>query len=368
MRVLVLGGYGNFGARICRALVRGREFEVVAAGRDPERGARRAGFESDVQAARIDLASPDLVRHLEHLAPAVVVHCAGPFQGQDYRVARACFAIGAHYVDLADSRAFVARFAEELGPSALAAGVLATSGASTLPALSSAVVDALAGRFRELREIRIAIAPGARVPRGDATLAAVLSYAGRPFQWRTRGKWKVAHGWQNLARVRIPGLGVRWAAACDVPDLELFPKRYPTAQTVEFRAALELSTQHLALWAAAGLRRIGLPLHLEHWSMRLDRFGSWMDRLGTDRGGMLVSLVGVDLGGTLAELEWHVVADGGHGPEIPCMAAILITRKLSRGDWATRGAMPCMGLLSLEEFAPEFERWGMATEIRRITP
>jgi saccharopine dehydrogenase-like NADP-dependent oxidoreductase len=368
MRVLVLGGYGNFGARICSALVRGREFEVVAAGRDPERGARRAGFKSVVQAARIDLASPDLAPQLEHLAPAVVIHCAGPFQAQDYRVARACIAIGAHYVDLADSRAFVARFAEALDRPAKAAGLLATSGASTLPALSSAVVDALAGRFRELREIRITIAPGARVPRGEATLAAVLSYAGRPFKWRSGGEWNVAHGWQNLTRVRIPGLGVRWAAACDVPDLELFPKRYPTAQTVEFRAALELSAQHLALWAAAGWRRIGLPLPLENWSARLDRFASWMNRFGSDRGGMLVSVVGVDQSGTVAGLAWHVIAEAGHGPEIPCMAAILIVRKLSRGDWATRGAMPCMGLLSLEEFAPEFERWGMATEIRRITP
>jgi saccharopine dehydrogenase-like NADP-dependent oxidoreductase len=267
MRVLVLGGYGNFGARICRALVRDREFEVIA-------GALRAELGREVQPAQIDLVASDFVTRLTCLAPEAVIHCAGPFQGQDYRVARACATIGAHYVDLADSRAFVARFAEEVDPPAAAAGVVAISGASTLPALSSAVVDALSEEFCDLREIQIAIAPGARVPRGAATISAVLSYAGRPFTWRSDGRWKVAYGWQNLARVRIPGLGARWAAACDVPDLELFPARYPTAQTVEFRAALELPVQHLALWSAAAARRAGVPLPLEKWSAAFDRFAS----------------------------------------------------------------------------------------------
>ena len=42
MRIVVLGGYGNFGARICRALCERGGAEVIAAGRDPDHGQRMA--------------------------------------------------------------------------------------------------------------------------------------------------------------------------------------------------------------------------------------------------------------------------------------------------------------------------------------
>jgi len=361
MRVLVPGGYGNFGARICRALAREPDFEVIAAGRDPERGARAAGFDSSIRSARLDLDAADFAAHLKALVPDLVIHCAGPFQGQDYRVVRAALDAGAHYIDLADGRDFVARFAGEIDDIARKANRLALSGASSVPALSSAVVDHLRGRFRELRSIRIAIAPGQHAPRGQATMAAVFGYAGRPFKWLRDGAWIDAHGWQNLARVRHAVVGTRWAAACDVPDLELFPSRYAGVRTVEFRAALELRTQHLALYLAAALRRAGLPLPIEHWAGTLDRMSSWLDVLGSDRGGMLVSLEGLREDGRRGTVEWHLTAPANHGPEIPCMAAILLANKLARGELDERGAFACMGFLELEEFVPEFERWGITS-------
>src|SRR5204863_167445 len=130
-------------------------------------------------------------------------------------------------------------FASSLDAHAKAAGVLAFSGASTLPALSVAVIDSLAARFDHLSDVSIAIAPGQRAPRGAATLAGVLSYAGKPFTWLSGGTWREVWGWQELRRLRFAGLGTRWAAACDVPDLALLPLRYPTLRTAEFRAALE---------------------------------------------------------------------------------------------------------------------------------
>lgn len=363
MHVVVLGGYGNFGARICRALARNPQIEVTAAARNPEDGARRARLDSCIRSARLDLSASDFAVALRRLSPSIVVHCAGPFQGQDYRVAQASIAAGAHYVDLADGRAFVARFAEQLDAAASSAGVLAVSGASTLPALSSAVVDALLGRFRELHEIRTIIAPAQRTPRGAATLAGVLSYAGRPFRWLSAGRWVEAHGWQEIARLHMGGLRDRWAAACDVPDLELFPARYPSVRTVEFRAALELRIEHAALWAAGGLRRAGLPLPLERWAGLLERAASLLNVFGSERGGMQVSLTGVRHDGRHSRIDWTVLANGNHGPEIPCMAAVLTTNKIASGALSVRGALPCMGLVALHEYAPEFERWAMTTAI-----
>jgi hypothetical protein len=45
------------------------------------------------------------------------------------------------------------------------------------------------------------------------------------------------------------------------------------------------------------------------------------------------------------------------------MAAILLTRKLALGQIIERGAFPCMGLLALSDFEPEFRRWGMTIVI-----
>ena len=359
MRIVVIGAYGNFGARICRALSGTPAIEIVAAGRNPPRAANdpRSRF------ARLDLADPGFARALSALSPDLVIHCAGPFQGQDYRVAAAALACGAHYFDLADGREFVARFAALHDAAARAAGLIAVSGASTVPALSSAVVDSLAGRFQRLEAIRIAIAPGQRAPRGAATIAGVLSHAGKSFKWLSGGAWRDARGWQELLRIRFAGLGARWAAACDVPDLELLPARYPGVQTVEFRAALELGVQHYALWLAAALRRTGVPLPIERWAGPLDRLASLMNFLGSENGGMLVSLAGTRPDGSAMRVEWQLTAEASHGPEIPAMAAILLARKLARGEIAARGAFPCMGLLTLADFEGEFARWRIFTMV-----
>lgn len=363
MRILVIGGYGNFGARICRAFAR-EGADVIAVGRDPERGHREAGFDANIGKAPLDTSDPELAQNIRALSPTIVIHCAGPFQGQDYRVALASLAAGAHYIDLADGRAFVTDFAAAVGPAARSAGLLAVTGASTLPALSSAVVDALKGRFASLEDIQSSIAPAQRSPRGTATLRAVFSYVGKPFKWLQDGTWRAAHGWQELRRLRFADLGTRWAAACDVPDLELFPARYPGLKTMQFRASLEFGAEHFLLAAVAGLRRWRVNLPIERWAAPLDRLATRLDRFGGEQGGMLVSLTGTKPDGSRTRVEWHLTAGSDHGPEIPCMPAILVARKLMRGALTTRGAMPCMGLLNLDEFTPEFVRWGISTQIR----
>jgi saccharopine dehydrogenase-like NADP-dependent oxidoreductase len=363
MRIVVLGGTGNFGSRICRALAGDSEMEVIAAARHPDR-TQKPFQDPRVRQVALDLASEDFSAALRRLAPGIVIHCAGPFQDQDYRVARAAIAAGAHYLDLSDGREFVARFAEHNDAAAREAKVCAISGASTLPALSSAVIDSMARRLYKVDEIQVAIAPGQRAPRGAATVAAVLGYAGRPFRWLSGGVWTDVWGWQELRRVRFEGLGVRWGAACDVPDLELFPEWYLGVKTVEFRAALELTLEQIALWIVAALRRGGMSVPIERWGRALDFMAMLLGAFGSERGGMLVSFLGSRAGGSRVRVEWHLTADANHGPEIPCMGAILLARKLARGETLPRGAFPCLGFLKLEEFESEFAKWKISTVLK----
>ncbi len=262
--------------------------------------------------AVVDIGAPDFAQHLRALSPELVIHCVGPFQGQGYGVAKAAIAAGAHYLDLADGRQFIAEFAAGMNDQAIRVGRVAISGASTLPALSSAVVEELRVGLSSIESIDVIIAPGQRAPRGNATLEAVFSYLGRPFQVWHKGQWKSAWGWMELQEIRLD-VGGRLAAACDVPDLELFPARYAGVQTVRFFAALEFGAQHLTLWSLAALRRIGLPFPVARWAMSLNRFAGMFDAGAGEKGGMRVSVVGdrSDSGGRVRrDLATHGAGDG----------------------------------------------------------
>ncbi len=362
MRVVVLGGAGNFGARIVRALRDDPSIELLIAGR---RIVSLQGAE-DVPGIVVDIGAAGFAQGLKALSPGLVIHCVGPFQEQDYRVANAALAAGAHYLDLADGRQFIADFAEAMNDQAVRAGRVAISGASTLPALSSAVVDELRAGMSSLESIEVTIAPGQRAPRGKATLEAVFSYMGRPFLVWRKGHWRRAWGWMELEEIRLD-VGSRLAAACDVPDLELFPARYAGVQTVRFSAALEFGVQHLTLWGLAALRRIGLPFPVARWAVSLNRLAGMFDAAAGEKGGMRVSVVGDRSdGGGRVRRTLQLTAPAMDGPEIPCMAAILLARRLARSEVFQPGAFPCMGFLTLSEFAPEFARWKITTRMEEV--
>ena len=349
--VLVLGGYGFFGARICQALHTNPAIHLLIGGRDlqqAQRLAARLGLDS-TQAIAIDATASDLSGQLVQHQVATVIHTAGPFQGQDYHVARAAIAAGANYLDLADGRAFVAGI-DALDGMARARGVFVTSGASSLPALSSAVVDRYLPRFRQLDTIRHGIASGARAP-GLATMRGVFSYCGKPFDRLEDGRVIAARGWLDLQRHRFAApVGPRLLGSCDVPDLALFPLRYPGVKTVTFHAGFASAPGHLFIWAGAQLVRLGLLKSLLPLVKSLHALSGWIEPLVSDKGAMFVAMTGTGLDGQPLALTWQLVAAHNHGPHIPCGAAIALGHKLASGAPLPHGAMPCMGLLTVEDY------------------
>ena len=95
----------------------------------------------------------------------------------------------------------------------------------------------------------------------------------------------------------------------------------------------------------------------------LKKLSDPFDFIGSDIGGMHLRIAGSDASGIPKALTWNLVARQGHGPEIPCIAAIVVARKLAAGVVSERGAMPCMGLMSLDEFDAAVShldiRWSM---------
>jgi hypothetical protein len=363
-RILILGGYGHFGARIARALARDAEMHLLIAGRHAERA---RGFAATLGAGAeglaLDASDPQLAAQLSERGVRLVIHTAGPFQLQRYDVAFAAAAAGAHYIDLADGRRFVCDFETHTDAAFRKVHAVGISGASTVPALSSAVVDALTIGWRHIDGIDICIAPAQGAPRGLATMRAVLGYCGEPIDVWLHGRWHRLHGWAAPTPVQFARMKPRLGALCDVPDLELFPARYAGVHSVMFRAALEVGLTQRALgWLAAArqARWIGPPVR---WAPSLFSLARVFDWMGSALGGMAVRVGGLDAQGRQRRAAWHIAADRGHGPEIPCMAAILLARQLARGAAWSPGARACVGLLKLEAFEPEFRRWGMQTDI-----
>jgi len=354
--VLVLGGYGFFGGRISEALAKDSHIHLLIGGRDLGKARAKAAQLKlpGAHAVAIDANAPDLANQLQKLGVNTVIHTAGPFQGQNYAVAEAAIAAGANYIDLADGRGFVTGITS-LNEAARKRGVLVTSGASSLPSLSSAVVDRYLPRFLQLQEIRHGIGSGARAP-GLATMKGVFGYCGKPFSRLENGNWGVAHGWLNMQAHDFPApVGKRLLGSCDVPDLDLFPERYPGVQTVTFHAGFASTIGHLAVWGGAQLVRMRLLKSLNAWVDPLKKISEWMEPLVSDKGGMFVTLRGLDHDGLPLELTWHLLAAKHHGPHIPCGASIALARKLARSDTLPSGAMPCMGLISVEDYLAALE-------------
>jgi NAD(P)-dependent dehydrogenase (short-subunit alcohol dehydrogenase family) len=364
-RVLVIGGYGFFGRRLVERLALQPGLHVIVAGRSAHRAAALAAelaprAVSRLEGVALDALADDLPAVLDRLALRVVVHTSGPFQGQDYRVALACSAAGVHYVDLADGSAFVAGITA-VDVAATAAGTCAISGASSLPALSAAAVDAMVAGWRRVDAIDIGISPGNRTERGLATIQAVLSYCGRPVR-QSDGSTRT--GWLSSRLRRYPApVGWRLLSPCDVPDLALLPQHWPGRPAVRFGAGTELMWQQLGMNALALLVRVGAvrdPVVYAGWLKRAsDRF---MD-CGSDAGAMHVAVRGVDAQGRSARRTWTLLATRGDGPYVPTLAAAALVRRLAAGAPVPRGARPCIGVLTLDDFQREADGLGVAWRI-----
>lgn len=307
---------------------------------------------TDLEAAALDQSGANFADALGKLRPDIVIHTAGPYQGQDYTVAEACISNGCHYLDLADGRGFVSGFGS-LNERAENKGVLLVTGASTLPGVSSAVIDMLEPQFGSIDAIEISIAPAHQTPRGTGTVAAVLSYCGKPFEVFENARPRTVYGWQDLKVQRYPELGTRLSGACDVPDLDLLPKYKGNPSTVTFHAALEAKWEQIALWLMSGLTRLGI---VRDWQRFVPGFRWMSDKLiglGSDKGGMLIRVSGKGTCGADKCVSWNLTAKQNHGPEIPCVPALILARKLASGAPPGTGAKPCLGLISIDEFDQE---------------
>lgn len=354
--ILIVGGGGAFGTRAAELLARSCAADLVLAGRRPHLLEAQAVSLSSARKGAVRTAALDATRvaarDLTTLGASLVINASGPFQAQDYGLARAAVDAGCHYIDLADARDFVAGF-RRLDDAARAAGVLAVSGASSVPGLSTAVVAANGGDFAEISAIEIAISPGNSFDPGVATVSSVLSGVGQPIETLADGHRRTVYGWQGLRRADFGKAGRRWLGYVDVPDLALLPERIAGVRTVRFQAGLEVSLFHLGLWIASWPVRAGLVRSLAPLAPRLLAIKRRLHFLGSDRGGMAVQMRGTGHDGRPRAVRWLLEAGSGHGPYVPVLTAVALARRLLSGAETRRGALACDAVVPLADILAE---------------
>lgn len=360
-RILILGGYGGFGLRISRRLAASGH-EVLVAGRSMDKAARFCREVAGTVPLQLDRSA--IAEALRQHRPAVVVDASGPFQSMNYAVPQACIAAGVHYCDIADGREFVCGIGH-LDQPARNAGVTVISGASSVPALSGAVVRELAAGLDRVTAVEMAISASNRATAGPAVATAILGQVGRPIRVFQGGHWVRKFGWQEQIRQDfvvsgLPPLRKRLIALADVPDLGLLPDRLPGRPACTFRAGTELSLHNRGLWLGSWLVRFGLVDDLSSLAPLAERLQRLTASWGSNRSAMIVRLFG-HANTRRLERRWTLIADKGDGPEIPALSVPLVVDRILSGAEAP-GARDAGTVLRLQDYSPGFASLAIATE------
>jgi saccharopine dehydrogenase-like NADP-dependent oxidoreductase len=369
-RILIVGATGVFGSRLAAHLARMDGVDIVLTSRSSGKAiglAQRLAGAPDTLSTVTGMAlnrDDDLERCFASIAPWLVIDASGPFQGSDYRVAQAAISARAHYLDLADARDYLAGFQPALDDLAKQHGVVALSGTSSTPALSSAAVAALTIGWKRIDTISIAIAPGGKSEVGVAVIAAILSYAGKPVPVFENGRTGQVNGWTGSIKMDMPGLGIRRVAPVETADAEMLPAHFTVSSDVRFYAGLESSVEQWGLICLAHLRRLGLfakPV----WLVPLLRQVRRITALTTgDQGGMLVEAAGLDAAGRPTKARWSLLAENGQGTYVPTLPAAAAVQTLIGGKMVP-GARACIAVLSLAGIEAEMRPYAITTKITR---
>jgi hypothetical protein len=156
-------------------------------------------------------------------------------------------------------------------------------------------------------------------------------------------------GWLDLTLRTMPQLGTRVLANVDVPDMDIFARRYG-AQTLRFKAGAGLKLGGVANALLAQALRFGLVRDHVRWAARLHRLGTWFERFGDGKSAMYIDVQGIGVDDQPLSMTAQLTALNDKGPEIPSCAAVALATKMARGYAPQPGARPCVGEISVDEY------------------
>ena len=96
--------------------------------------------------------------------------------------------------------------------------------------------------------------------------------------------------------------------------------------------------------------RLKLLPSLDRFAPLLLKISHYFDRFGHDNTGFTVLMQGKGQNGKEKSIHFELYAEHGDGLYIPCIPAIVLAQGLAHDRLTARGAMACVGLISLEQY------------------
>ena len=364
LNILILGGYGVFGGRLCELLAPEKDLSFYVAGRSLTKadafcaalppGAYRQALEFDRDG--------DAAAQLLKIKVDLIIDASGPFQsyGTDpYKVVKACLSCGVNYMDFADGADFV-KGIQTFDTEAKTKNVFVLSGVSSFPVLTAAVVRALSVGLSQVISIKGGIAPSPFAGVGQNVIRAIAAYAGQKIKLTRHGVQADGYALVETCRYtisppgRLPLANIRFSLV-DVPDLQVLPEMWSGLQNVWMGAGPVPEVLHRLLNGLAWLVRLRLVSSL---ALFAPLFFTVINRLrwGEHRGGMFVEVEGQLTDGRQTVRSWHLLAEGSDGPYIPCMALQALVLRLAAGQMPSPGARPASRDLELRDYEALFAK------------
>lgn len=153
---------------------------------------------------RAEARAVDLSGALDFSGASIVIHCAGPYQGQDLRVVEACAKAGAWYVDIADARDYLEKLRGR--PRVL-------GGMSTIPALVVTLARGLGPG-----PVKAYLYMGNRNEKGAAAIASLLEGIRRG-HWRARESVRFPFGKRPMYTFESADPAIAFKAGFDLDPI-----------------------------------------------------------------------------------------------------------------------------------------------------
>jgi hypothetical protein len=145
----------------------------------------------------------------------------------------------------------------------------------------------------------------------------------------------------------------RLVANCDIPDLDLFPLKYPSLKTIHFQAGITPNFIQRGIFWMSFLAKLNVLEPSKHAKF-LKTVGDPFIRNSSNESAMQIVLQGTlkNFKGeeTVKKMMWTMVANSGHGPNIAIIPPVVLCEKLLGNNGLLKGAFPCVGLFETKEF------------------
>lgn len=249
-RVIVLGGLGLFG-RTAAEQLRRLGAKVQTASRSTA---------ADLQ---VDTNERDSI-HSTLRAGDVMLDAAGPFHARSTALIEAAIEIGFDVIDINDNLSY-AESVDALEPRIAAAGIRILSSASSVSAISAAIVRH--SGISEPRKVTSYLAPASRHTANAGAALSLIQSVGRPVRLLRDGRLQTATGWSEPRNFPMPKpIGTICGRLFETADSFWLPRTWPTLREVAMYVDTNTPGMNLLLrWAASsaavrGLLQSGIAL------------------------------------------------------------------------------------------------------------